>query len=101
MKVRDLACGRAGDKGSTLDLTVVARDEAAYALLERRLDAETVRATLGAPDARRHAVPGLLALKYVLPGALAGGTYASLRAGMHWQKAAIGPVLELEVDGDA
>ena len=34
----------------------------------------------------------------VLPQALAGGVYASLRPGLHWQKAAIWLLLDLRID---
>jgi hypothetical protein len=37
VRVGEIAAGRAGDKGDTLDLTLVARHEAAYAPLEREL----------------------------------------------------------------
>ena len=43
-------------------------------------------------------MPGLMALKFVVPGVLGGGTYTSMRAGMHWQKAAISPILALRID---
>ena len=44
VRVGDIATGRAGDKGNVLDLTLVARDDAAYAVLERVLSAAFVRA---------------------------------------------------------
>lgn len=102
MKVLELAAGRAGDKGDALDLTLVARDAAAYAVLERALTEEAVQTALNrvAPGpVVRYAVPGLLALKFAAPHALPGGVYASLHAGLHWQKAAIWVLLEMEVDG--
>jgi hypothetical protein len=101
VRVGDLASGRAGDKGDVLDLTLVARDDDAYALLERALDADTVRRALNRVvpgPVERHAVPGLRALKYVLPHALTGGVYASLRPGLHWQKAAIWLLLDMRLD---
>jgi len=100
-RVGDLASGRAGDKGDVLDLTLVARDDAAYALLAQALDAETVRRELNKVvpgPVRRHELPALRAFKYVLPQALAGGVYASLRPGLHWQKAAIWLLLDLHID---
>lgn len=103
MRVGDIASGRAGDKGDVLDLTLVARDDAAYALLERRLDADSVRKSLNrvvAGPVRRYELPGLRALKFVLPQALAGGVYASLRPGLHWQKAAIWLLLDLSLDDE-
>lgn len=101
IRVGDLAVGRAGDKGDVLDLTLVARDDAAYARLASALDADTVRGLLGRVvpgPVRRYELPGLRALKYVLPQALAGGVYASLRPGLHWQKAAIWLLLDLRLD---
>jgi hypothetical protein len=103
MKVFEIATGRAGDKGDALDLTIVARDEAAYAVLERTLTEDAVKTALDrvAPGpVTRYPVPGLLALKFVAPQALPGGVYASLHAGLHWQKAAIWVLLEMEVDAE-
>lgn len=100
MKVRELAAGRAGDKGSTLDLTLVAYDEEGYRTLAAALTAEVVAGwlhrTVSGP-VLRYELPGLGALKFVAPQALAGGLYASLRAGLHWQKAAIWLLLDEEV----
>ncbi len=100
MKVRDLAAGRAGDKGSALDLTLVAYDSSAYETLERALSVAVVERwlhrTIGGPVIR-YPLPRLRALKFVAPEALAGGLYASLRAGVHWQKAAIWLLLDEDV----
>lgn len=104
MRVGDIAAGRAGDKGDVLDLTLVARDAAAYALLERALSAAALRAMLNRVvpgPLLRYELPGLFALKYVMPEALAGGVYATLRPGLHWQKAAIWLLLDLDVDPDS
>lgn len=101
MRVGDIASGRAGDKGNVLDLTLVARDEPAYTLLARALDAAAVRSALNRVvpgPVQRYEIPGLRALKFVAPEALAGGVYASLRPGLHWQKAAIWLLLDLEID---
>ncbi len=101
MRVGDLASGRAGDKGDVLDLTLVARDDAAYALLEMSLTADVVRVALNRVvpgPVQRYLIPDLRALKYVAPEALAGGVYATLRPGLHWQKAAIWLLLDLEID---
>lgn len=103
MRVGDLAAGRAGDKGDMLDLTLVATDDAAYQLLEARLRPETLQPLLGRVvpgPVLRYLVPGLRALKFVMPAALPGGVYASLHAGLHWQKAAIWLLLDLEIDRD-
>ena len=39
--------------------------------------------------------------EFVVAGALPGGVYASLHAGLHWQKAAIAILLDLEFDETA
>ncbi|MQA75616.1 MAG: hypothetical protein GEU88_14970 [Solirubrobacterales bacterium] len=98
MRVLDVASGRAGDKGSTLDLTIAAADAEAYARLAGWLSAERVSEALGLDDSRRYELPGLRALKFVCEGALGQGPYGSLRAGMHWQKAAVWAVLAMEVN---
>ena len=101
MRVGDMACGRAGDKGNVLDLTLVARDQDTYETLVRVLDADTVRRALNRVvpgPVLRYEIPGLRALKYVAPEALAGGVYATLRPGLHWQKAAIWLLLDLDID---
>ena len=101
MRVGDISSGRAGDKGNMLDLTLVARDDAAYHLLKAALTANRVKDALNRVvpgSVQRYEVPGLRALKYVAPQALPGGVYASLHAGLHWQKAAIWLLLDLDID---
>lgn len=101
MKIGDLCAARSGDKGDILDLTVVARDDEAYRVIERRLTAQAVRISLNrvAPgEVRRYELPGLRALHFVAPTALPGGVHASLHAGMHWQKAAIWLLLQMDVE---
>ncbi len=101
VRVGELATGRAGDKGNVLDLTLVARDDASYTQLARVLDAEYVRTALNRVvpgPVLRYEIPGLRALKYVAPEALSGGVYASLRPGLHWQKAAIWLLLDLNIE---
>jgi hypothetical protein len=99
--VGDIAVGRSGDKGSTLDLTVVARDDGAFQLIDRALTHERASTALGRAmqgAVTRYAVPGLRALKFVIEGALPGGVYATLHAGLHWQKAAISALLDLPIE---
>ena len=101
MRVGSIAVGRSGDKGSTLDLTLVAVDDAAWRLLETHLTAEVAARAIARVmpgEVRRYAVPGLRALKFVITGALPGGVYATLHAGLHWQKAAIWILLDLDLE---
>lgn len=104
MRVGDIAVGRSGDKGEMLDLTIVARTDEDYGRLERLLTTEAAAAALSRAmpgTTTRYAVPKLRALKFVVAGALPGGIYASLHAGLHWQKAAIAILLDLEFDETA
>lgn len=100
MRVGDIATGRAGDKGDVLDLTLVAQDDPAFTRLRDALTAEIVQAALNrvvSGPVQRYEIPALRALKFVAPEALAGGVYATLRPGLHWQKAAIWLLLDLSI----
>ena len=97
MKVGEIACGRAGDKGPIVDFTLVARDAAAYDVLESQLDAATVAEILEVAAVERYEVPGLHALKFVAREANRGGAFASLRAGVHSQKAWVYALLDFEL----
>jgi hypothetical protein len=79
----DLAFVRSGDKGDSSDVSVFAPDREVYALLAEQVTAERVRDLYGSlveGDVVRYEVPNVLALKFVLTGALGGGGPASLRA---------------------
>jgi hypothetical protein len=101
MKVGDIACGRSGDKADTLDLSVVAIGQDEYHRLADFLTVERVQQELNRTmpgTVERYALPGLLALKFVIRDALPGGVYASLHAGLHWQKAAIYLLLDMDIE---
>ena len=101
MRVGSVAIGRSGDKGGTLDLTLVALDDAGYEWLESRLTVEAAQEAISRvmPGVvTLYPVPGIRALKFVIEDALPGGVYATLHAGLHWQKAAIWVLLDLELD---
>ena len=73
---------RSGDKGGNANLGVWARSPAAYAWLAAFLDVERFRALL--PEARdlpvrRHQLPNLLALNFVVEGLLGEGVSSSTR----------------------
>ncbi len=100
--VRDIAIARSGDKGNRATLSVIARDPADYALLERCLGAEQVRRhyqgiVQGAVT--RHTLPALGALHFVLHEALAGGVTRSLALDAHG-KTLCSAVLNIRLDGD-
>jgi hypothetical protein len=99
-RVGSIAVGRSGDKGNTLDLTLVAIDDDGYRRLARQLTADAAQAAIARVmpgTVVRYDVPGLRALKYVITDALPGGVYATLHAGLHWQKAAIWVLLDLQL----
>lgn len=78
----DLAVGRSGDKGDTINIGLAARSEPAFAWLVERLTAQAVAgylAHLGASRVERFVLPGSRALNFVLHGALDGGGMANLR----------------------
>ena len=88
MRVGDIAVGRAGDKGDMLDLTLVAQDEAAYELMSQALTTKALAQMLNKVvpgPVLRYDLPGLRVLKFVL------------RPGLHWQKAAIWLLLDLDI----
>ena len=78
-----LAHARSGDKGDIADLSLFAPDRATYDLLAREVTAQRVRAHFSGiitDKVERFEVPNVLALKFVLHGALNGGASRSLRS---------------------
>lgn len=82
LRVRDLASARSGDKGNHANIGVVAKDEAAYAVLCSRLTAVRVQThfqELGVTRVERYELPRVHALNFVLYDCLDGGASRSLR----------------------
>jgi hypothetical protein len=80
--LRDVCGVRSGDKGDTSDLTLFADDHETYALLVERVTTDRLVAhfrELVTGPVERHLVPNVLAIKFVLHGALGGGSM-SLRS---------------------
>lgn len=74
LTVDDLADVRAGDKGDTLILAVLPRNEEAYALLDRALTPEAVARHFAVTEpVVRTDLPHLPALVFRVPSVLAGG----------------------------
>ncbi|MGI8797361.1 MAG: AtuA-related protein [Acidimicrobiia bacterium] len=83
LALRELCGFRAGDKGDIADIALFADDEAAYDLIARELTADRVKAHFGSMvkgAVRRYEARNVLALNFVLHGALGGGGPRSLRA---------------------
>jgi len=101
MKLRELAHSRAGDKGDTSNLSLIAYDARHYEHLRRHVTAAVVRAHLAgivAGDVVRYELPKLGAFNFVLARALGGGVTRSLALDAHG-KSLSSALLELEIPG--
>lgn len=86
MKLRELAHSRTGDKGNTLNVSVICYDPGNYAHLRAELTPERVKAWLGnvvQGQVVRYELPKLAALNFVLGEALGGGVTRSLALDAH------------------
>ncbi|MEW6705851.1 MAG: hypothetical protein AB1430_13485 [Pseudomonadota bacterium] len=87
LRLADIAHARSGDKADRADIGLFAWDATGYRLLEQAVTPQRVAQhfahLLGSADAARvqcFRLPNILALKFVLEGALAGGAAHSLRS---------------------
>jgi hypothetical protein len=86
IRVYDIAHGRAGDKGNTSNISVIAYDEAGWEILREQLTERLVMlafAHLASGPVRRYELPKLRALNFVIEGALGGGVTRSLAQDAH------------------
>ncbi|MFK7945180.1 MAG: hypothetical protein AB8B85_20020 [Paracoccaceae bacterium] len=84
--VHAIAHGRAGDKGDTSNVSVIAYRAEAWPYLLEQVTPDTVQqafAHLGVTQTRRYELPNLHALNFVIEGALMGGVNASLGLDRH------------------
>ncbi len=96
----DVATARSGDKGDTLDISLLAPDAETFAVLRAEVSAERVGrhfADIAKGPVERYELPRLWALKFVLHGALGGGAASSLRAD-NLGKTLGAALLRLEID---
>ena len=95
-----MAHARSGDKADWVDFGLFAWNSAGYTLLEREVTAERVRAHF-APwlpgKVEAWPLPRILALKFVLKGALQGGGARNLRLD-NLGKAMAGALLRMEIE---
>lgn len=102
MKLRDIALARSGDKGNRATLSVIARNPADYAVLERVLTVDRVREhyrDIVRGPIQRYPMPQLGAVHFVMNDALGGGVTRSLALDAHG-KTLSAAILDLELDGD-
>ncbi len=100
IQLRDLCGTRAGDKGDIANIALFAYDAAAYDAIRREVTTERVRAHFGSlvtGEVTRYEAPTLLALNFVLRGALGGGGPRSLRSD-NLGKTLGGALLRMEID---
>jgi hypothetical protein len=99
VRLGEIATSRAGDKGDTAQVAVIARDEEAFALIRERLTEDVVAAAfagIARGRVRRHEAANLRAFVFLLEGALGGGVSISLASDPHG-KSLSSLMLEIEV----
>jgi hypothetical protein len=85
-KVYELGHARAGDKGNTSNVSVVAYDDRAWTILREQLTVERVMdayAHIAKGPVTRYELPKLKALNFVIENALGGGVTISLAQDAH------------------
>ena len=98
-KLHELAHCRAGDKGNTSTLSLIAYRAEDYPLLAQRVTADAVARHMGGivkGAVRRYELPQLGALQFVCEHALAGGVTTSLALDAHG-KSLSSALLEMQI----
>lgn len=86
VQLREIAYVRFGDKGDLSNMVVVARDPVHWDTLVRELTEERVAAEfqqMAAGPVRRHLVPELHSMNFLIGSALGGGVTRSLALDRH------------------
>ena len=86
IRVYDLGHSRAGDKGNTSNISVIAYDEKGWKILREQLTEKRVMlafAHSATGPVKRYELPKLQALNFVIQGALGGGVTRSLAQDVH------------------
>jgi hypothetical protein len=96
----DIAHARSGDKGNTVNVGLIAREERAYSFLRDAITPDVLKAhfgprVLGRVD--RYELPNLWALNFVLHDALEGGGTVALKVDAQGKTYAA-HLLRLELD---
>ncbi len=99
-KLYDLAHCRAGDKGDTSILSLIAYRDKDYALLCKSVTAQAVKSHLShiiKGKVTRHEVPNIGALQFVCEQSLSGGVTTSLAMDAHGKSLSYA-LLEMEIE---
>tara|TARA_R110002020_G_scaffold123277_1_gene279573 strand:+ start:4676 stop:4987 length:312 start_codon:yes stop_codon:yes gene_type:complete len=102
MTLKELAHSRTGDKGDTINISVIAYDEKDYPIIQKLVTTAQVKKFLGNTvqgEIRRYEVPSLGALNFVMQKALRGGVTCSLRLDKHG-KTLSSILLEMPIDSN-
>jgi hypothetical protein len=86
IRLHDIAHSRAGDKGNTSNISVIAYDTAGWKIIQQHLSVDVVRdafAHITKGPVFRYELPKLQALNFVIEGALGGGVTRSLAQDPH------------------
>lgn len=100
LQLREFCGYRAGDKGDTSDVALLAYDDAAYELIVREVTAERVKDHFGSMvkgEVIRYEARNVRALNFVLRAALGGGGPRSLRSD-NLGKALGGALVRMEIE---
>ncbi|MFM0666726.1 AtuA-related protein [Paraburkholderia sediminicola] len=103
MKLRELAHSRTGDKGNTLNISVICYDAKNYEHLHTVLTPERVKTHLRdvvQGEVVRYDLPGIAAFNFVLGNALGGGVTRSLALDAHG-KSLSSALMDLDVEAPA
>ena len=102
VRVYDLAHSRAGDKGNTSNISVIAYDAKHYPMLKMQVTSERVKAHFAGVvegEVVRYELPNIAALNFVMTDALGGGVTRSLALDAHG-KSLSSALLDMEIEGD-
>jgi len=86
IRLHDIAHSRAGDKGNTSNISVIAYDAEGWEIIQQHLSIEVVKeafAHITNGAVFRYELPKLQALNFVIEGALGGGVTRSLAQDPH------------------
>jgi hypothetical protein len=81
VKLREVAHARSGEKGDTVNISVIAYKEEGYELIRSQVTVASVRELYGPitkGEIQRFELPNIGALNFVLEGALGGGRSRTL-----------------------
>lgn len=100
VKLIDVAHSRAGDKGNTLNLSLIPYNESDYEWLSDEVTSEKVKEHLKnivKGEVIRYELPNIKAFNFVCTDSLAGGVTTSLALDTHGKSISFA-LLEMEID---